>query len=136
MFEDNASKVGWINPLSTTGLLSPFLIGSYHETSTSLASPDKAKKMLHHKLSHETSFSNILSDWFNKWQNVHLTNRQVVLMGLIMKYIEDSLFQIESNHCVDAILKDATKNLILQFKIKYFSSMQGAKGVFVCLFVF
>ena len=54
------------NPLSTTGFLTPFLIGSYHGTITCLANHDKAKKMLHHKRSHETSFSNILSDWFNK----------------------------------------------------------------------
>ncbi len=57
-----------LNLLSTTGLLTPFLIGSYHETITCLANHnhDKAMKMLHHILSHEISFSNTLSDWFNK----------------------------------------------------------------------
>ena len=75
-----------INPLSTTGLLTTFLIGSYHETTTYLANHDKTKKMFHHKLSHETSFS----DWFNTI--FILTNRQVVLMGLkkpVLKFLEN-----------------------------------------------
>ncbi len=56
-----------LNPLSTTGLLTSFVIGSYHEIFTCLANHNKATKMLHRKLSHETSFLNTLSDWFNKW---------------------------------------------------------------------
>ena len=38
------------NPLGTTGLLTPFLIGSYHEMFTYSANYDKSLKMLHHKL--------------------------------------------------------------------------------------
>ncbi len=43
-----------INPLSTTGLLTPFPIGLYHEMFTCLANYDKALKDVHHKLTHET----------------------------------------------------------------------------------
>ncbi len=35
------------NPLSTTGLLTPFLIGSCHEMFTCVANYDKALKMLY-----------------------------------------------------------------------------------------
>ncbi len=37
----------WFNPLSTTGLLTPFLIGPYHELFTCVANYDTAFKMLH-----------------------------------------------------------------------------------------
>ena len=60
-----------LNPLSTTGLLTPFLIGSYHEILTCLANHGKTLNMLHHKLEHDTIFSYTIFDWFNKWQTIH-----------------------------------------------------------------
>ncbi len=54
-----------INPLSTTDLVTPFLIGSYHEMFLFVANYDTGFKMLHHKLANETTFTNTLSDLFN-----------------------------------------------------------------------
>ncbi len=72
-----------INPLSTTGLLTPFLIGSYHELFTNLANHYKALKCsttnLHMRLIFlSTSLIGSIYGGVN-----HLTNWQVVLMGLI-----------------------------------------------------
>ncbi len=51
------SNTFMVNPLGTSGLLTPFLIGSYHEMFTCLANYDKSLKMLHHKLTYETIFT-------------------------------------------------------------------------------
>ncbi len=59
--------LSFINPLGTTGLLTPFLIGSYHEMFTSSANYDKSLKILHHKHAHKTIFSYTLSNWLNKY---------------------------------------------------------------------
>ena len=42
---DEANEL--FNPLSTTGLLTPVLIGSYHDLFTGVINYDKALKMLH-----------------------------------------------------------------------------------------
>ncbi len=55
-------KIYNFNPLSTTGLLTPFLIGSYHEMMTCLANHGKTLKMLYHKLAHDTIFSYTIFD--------------------------------------------------------------------------
>ncbi len=51
-----------INPLSTTGLLTLYLIGSYHEMFTCVANHDKALKMLHAQTCTRDYFSYISSD--------------------------------------------------------------------------
>ncbi len=73
-----------LNPLSTTGLLTPVLIGSYHEMFTCVANYDKAFKMLHAQTCiYETIFLTPLLI-SSKYDTLFLlTNRQVVLMGLI-----------------------------------------------------
>ncbi len=45
MYDISPKECKGINPLSTTGLLTPFLIGSYHELFTYLANHYKALKM-------------------------------------------------------------------------------------------
>ena len=69
-----------LNPLGTTGLLTPFLIGSYHEMFTCSANYDKSLKMLHHKLSHETIFLTPSLIGSINARIFILTNRQVVLI--------------------------------------------------------
>ncbi len=54
------------NPLGTTGLLTPFLIGSFHELFTYLANHYKALKCSTKELYMRLFFSYTLSDWFNK----------------------------------------------------------------------
>ncbi len=82
-------------PLGTTGLLTPFLIGSYHEMFTYSASYDKSLKMVHHELTYETSFSYIsLIGSINAGIFI-LNNQLVVLMGLIfVKSIGANLFRL------------------------------------------
>ncbi len=57
--------------MCTTDLLTPFLIGSHHEMFICSANYDNSLRMLHHKPAQETIFPYTLSDWFNKWQNIH-----------------------------------------------------------------
>ncbi len=71
-----------VNPLSTTGLLTPFQIGPYLEMFTWVANYDKALKMLHTQTciwDHfflTTSLIGSIND-----RIFILTNQQVVLMG-------------------------------------------------------
>ena len=75
----------FFNPLGTTGLLTPFLIGSYHEMFTCSANYDKSLKMLHHKLTYETIFLTYSLIGSINVGILILTNRLVVLMGLISR---------------------------------------------------
>ncbi len=76
------SRKSKFNPLSTTGLLTPFLIGSYLEIFTCVANYDRALKCCMHKLAHETIFLTPLLI-SSEYESLYLlTNRQVVLMGL------------------------------------------------------
>ncbi len=59
------------NPLSTTGLLTQYLIGLYHEMFICLANYEKPLKVRHHKPDHDTIFSYILSNWLNKLWSIH-----------------------------------------------------------------
>ena len=70
------------NPLSTTGLLTPVLIGSYHEMFTWVANYDRALKNVHHKLANESIF--LIPSLIGSINDriFILTNWLVVLMGL------------------------------------------------------
>ncbi len=71
-----------INPVSTTGRLTPFLIVLYQKMFTCLANYVKSLKISHHKLTHETIFlTPSLIGSINDGIFI-LTNRQVVLIGL------------------------------------------------------
>ncbi len=62
--------------------LTPFLIDPYHEIFFCLANYDKALKLLHQKLAHETIFSDTHSDWFKNDRIIHLTNQHIFHIGL------------------------------------------------------
>ena len=68
------------NPLSTTGLLTPCMIGSYHDMVICSANHKTGLITVHQKLAWDY-FWYTFSDWFND-QISNLTNRQVVLKGL------------------------------------------------------
>ena len=64
-FKVNSIMICSFNSLSTTDLLTPFLIGSCHEMFICLANYNKALKMVRHKLAHDTIVSYTFPDWFN-----------------------------------------------------------------------
>ena len=68
--------------MRTTGLLTPFLIGSCHEMFTYLANYGKSLKKLHHKLVYKTIFITPSLIGSINGGLIVLTNRQVVPMGL------------------------------------------------------
>ncbi len=79
----------FINPLGTTGLLTPFLIGSYDEMFTYSANYDLWQ--VFENVASQTYmwdfFSYILSDWFNICLNTHFdqsagTSHGVKLMDI------------------------------------------------------
>ncbi len=93
-----------LNPLNTSGLLTPFPIGSYREVFICLANHDNALKMLHHKFAHEailltpTLISSIIDRLFL------LINQLVFLIGLIGEG-ELIIVNVNSNQIANFISK-------------------------------
>ncbi len=93
--------------LSTTRLLTSFLIGSYHEMFTCVANYDMALKMLHHKLVHETIFSYTISEWFNKQHTIPSDQLADSSHGIPFDQFTDS------SHGVKDVFCDTQPNLTI-----------------------
>ncbi len=72
------------------GLLTPFLIGSYHEIFTCSTNYDKALKMLHHKCVYETIFLTSPLIGSINIRTFILTYHQVVPMVLNSYFVDAS----------------------------------------------